>query len=98
AIHRRLVEPASRAEEELAEILSSTGDIAADEVGIPGFQFGWLHRVAGKDPRPEAGGVALDLRLDRPAHVGGRTVGGVAVRPGGVLARRRAGRVKQARM
>ena len=49
-----------------------------------------------QDALPETGRETFDLVFDARAHVLHGAVGHVAVRPGGVLAAGRAGRVKQA--
>src|SRR2546423_7760699 len=55
-------------------------------------------RAGGEDPIAEAGRKALDRRLDRPGHAPLAAVRDMAVRPGGVLARRRARLVPEARL
>ena len=59
---------AGGAEEELAEIHGAADDVAADEVGVHGFERGGGRNVAGEDAVAEAGGEALDLLLDALEH------------------------------
>ena len=59
------------------------------------LEVGRRRHRAREDEVAEARGEALDLRLDRVGHVAAPAVRDVAVRPGGVLALRRAGRVEQ---
>ena len=81
---------AGGAEEELAQVDRSAADVAADEVGVHGFQRGGRGDVAGEDASAEAGGEAFDLgfeAVERGCGIGiWSTVGDVAVGPGDVLA------------
>jgi hypothetical protein len=91
-----------RAEDDLAQPVASTTDVAADQVRVACLQVGRAEHVAGEDAVAEAGREALHLRLHALGHDRrrGRPVDAVLravrVRPRGVLAGRRARRVGDA--
>src|SRR5579875_2889202 len=80
----------------LKEISRTAINIAADIVGIIGFQLrGWGH-VPGQNARTETWRETLDLLLDTLCHVKAAAVRHVAIGPHGLLACRGARRVKKA--
>src|SRR5579884_3545997 len=70
----------------------------ADEVGVMPLEITRAHRVPGQYPLPETRGKPLNLGLDGLDHRSGKTVRYMAISPCGVLAFRRASRVKQTRL
>src|SRR5579859_2262738 len=86
----------SGAEEELGYVHGTTGDVAADEVGIHCFQGGRGENVTGEDAIAEAGGETLDLGFEWLKHTDGRAIGDVTIGPGGVLPFRGAGGIEEA--
>src|SRR5439155_19856574 len=90
--------PAYRPERELGEVHRAAVDVAADDVPVAALEVGRAQRAPGEDQTSEARSEALDLRLDPFGHVLGPAVRHVALRPGGVLAGRRAGVVEERRL
>jgi hypothetical protein len=90
---RRGIEAWGWADEELSQVGNPTIDVAADVVGVMAFDVGGCHDMTSEDPRREAGGESLDLRLDPLAHVDRRSVGDMAIGPTDMLAGRCARRV-----
>src|ERR1700679_180431 len=84
------------AEEELGEGHVAAGDVAAEEVGVPGGEGFGVAGAAGEDAVAEAGGEAGDLGLDDGGAVYDGAVGDVAVGPGGVFSCGRACGVEEA--
>src|SRR5262249_58835520 len=82
--------------EELPQVEAAAGDVAADVVRVVCLKLGRGRLRERQDSLPEARGKPLDLTEDRLGHLRGGAVRDVAVRPDGVLARRRAGGVEQA--
>ena len=78
------VEPRGGADGDLPWGHGAAADVAAEEVGVPGFEGGGAHGVAGEDAVAETGGEALDLLLDSGGGVAAPVVGDVAVGPCGV--------------
>src|ERR1700679_2577149 len=73
------------AEEELGERHGAAGDVAAEEVGVPGGEGFGVAGAAGEDAVAEAGGEACDLGFDGGGAVYDGAVGDVAIGPGGVF-------------
>src|SRR5436305_7692288 len=90
------IERRERAGDELHEVVRAAADVAADEVRVVRFVLRAVSGVARQDAVAEAGSESLDLRLDGLAHVLGRPVRHMAVRPAGVLAGGRARVVEHA--
>jgi hypothetical protein len=79
-------------------ILRTAVDVAADEVRVEALEGARAADGAGEDAAEEAGREALDLPLDRVRDVDRAGVRDVPVDPGGVLPRRRARRIREARL
>src|SRR5437588_3823494 len=56
------------AEDDLAQAVAATADIAPDEIAVALLEIGRAHHVARQDPSAKARREAFDLRLD-PLHM-----------------------------
>jgi hypothetical protein len=78
------------------QLVRTSADVAADQIGVVCFERGRRHHVPREDDVPEPRREALDLPLDAVGHVRVAAVRHVAVDPAGVAAGGRARRVEQA--
>src|SRR5215213_11207394 len=83
---------------ELREICRTAGDIASDEVRVHPLEIRREHDTALVDAVSKPRCKPLDLRLHSLAHVDGRAVRHVAVRPQRVLSVRSTRRIESARL
>src|SRR6266545_3093864 len=85
-----------RPRDQLPQRVRTADDVAADVVPVVRLEVVRRHDVAREDEAAKSRCVPLDLRLDRIGRVARPALRHVTVRPGGVLARRRARIVEQA--
>src|SRR4051812_49912626 len=77
---------------ELCKVRRATGDIAPNEICVAALEIRWERDASRLDAIAEARRESLDLRFDALAHVHGRTVRHMTVRPERVLVLRRSSR------
>ena len=82
----------------LADVHNSASDVASDEVGVHRFKIGGRKHAAGHNAVAESGSEPLDLVLQSAQHVCVRSVGNMAISPGGVFASWGSRRIEQARL
>src|SRR5581483_10265683 len=82
--------------EDLLRVVRPAADVTADIVGVVLLEPGRTRHMASQHAILEAWCEALDLALDPVQHVHSRSIGNMAVGPGGMLALRCAPAVEQA--
>ena len=92
------VETQNRTSEELLEVIGSSSDVSAHEICIRVFKLCRVFGVAGQNKVAKAGSEPLHLGFDGSCHIEGGPIRNVAIRPGRVPSRGRAGRIEKARL
>ena len=95
---RDRVQAGRGAEKHLPEIVQAAADVAADKIGIAGFQLWSREHRARQNQLVEAGSKALDLRFHRIGHGSFASIGNVTVGPGRVTSQWSARGIEKTRL
>jgi hypothetical protein len=93
--HRCAVEGRRGPKKKLAQIHSSSGKIASNQIRIPAFEHSRRRDGTGEDAIVKARREAVDLTLNGLEAIDGAAVRNMAVGPRGVLPSRSAGWIKE---
>src|SRR5207244_13582714 len=88
----------NRTGEELAQIGSTSVNVAANQIRVLLFNLLAIHRMAEENAFAKAGSEAFDLLFDALGHIERGTVGNVAVSPSRMLAFWSAGWIEKTRL